>query len=155
VYIRGSANNIRAKFSYKHICFLIDHTTKCVRIILVFNIRGIHFLSAPVNRKFTLHSAIETLHFLTYFKIISVSFNSEPETSQILLSLRTENGRPQLVNQLYTTWPSIALYSNQLRGFSPRANYTDRATAACRQKLCQLLLIEGCRMVSAVDPLRP
>jgi hypothetical protein len=23
--------------------------------------------------------------------------------------------------------------TNQLRGFSPRANYTDRATAACRQ----------------------
>jgi hypothetical protein len=26
---------------------------------------------------------------------------------------------------------------------SPRANYTDRATAACRRSNCQLLLIEG------------
>jgi hypothetical protein len=27
--------------------------------------------------------------------------------------------------------------------FSPQANYTDRATAACRRSQCQLLLIEG------------
>jgi hypothetical protein len=30
-----------------------------------------------------------------------------------------------------------------LRGLSPRANYTDRATAACRRSYCQLLRIEG------------
>jgi hypothetical protein len=28
-------------------------------------------------------------------------------------------------------------------GLSPRANYTDRATAACRRSDCQLLRIEG------------
>jgi hypothetical protein len=28
-------------------------------------------------------------------------------------------------------------------GLSPRANYTDRATAACRQSDCQLLRIES------------
>jgi hypothetical protein len=27
--------------------------------------------------------------------------------------------------------------------FSPQANYTDRATAACRRSYCQLLRIEG------------
>jgi hypothetical protein len=27
--------------------------------------------------------------------------------------------------------------------FSPQANYTDRATAACRRSQCQLLRIEG------------
>jgi hypothetical protein len=32
---------------------------------------------------------------------------------------------------------------NKLRGLSPRANYTDRATAACRRNDCQLLRIEG------------
>jgi hypothetical protein len=32
---------------------------------------------------------------------------------------------------------------NKLRGLSPRANYTDRATAACRRSDCQLLRIEG------------
>jgi hypothetical protein len=31
----------------------------------------------------------------------------------------------------------------KLRGFSPQANYTYRATAACRRSECQLLRIEG------------
>jgi hypothetical protein len=33
--------------------------------------------------------------------------------------------------------------TNKLHGLSLRANYTDRATAACRQSDCQLLRIEG------------
>jgi hypothetical protein len=32
---------------------------------------------------------------------------------------------------------------NKLRGLSPQANYTDRATAACRRSYYQLLRIEG------------
>jgi hypothetical protein len=32
--------------------------------------------------------------------------------------------------------------TNKLHGLSPRANYTDRATAACRRSDCQLLRIE-------------
>jgi hypothetical protein len=32
---------------------------------------------------------------------------------------------------------------NKLRGPNPRANYTDRATAACWRSQCQLLRIEG------------
>jgi hypothetical protein len=37
------------------------------------------------------------------------------------------------------------LYSSKtkLHGLSPRANYTDRATAACRRSDCQLLRIKG------------
>jgi hypothetical protein len=31
----------------------------------------------------------------------------------------------------------------KLQGLSPRANYTDRATAACRRRDCQLVRIEG------------
>jgi hypothetical protein len=31
----------------------------------------------------------------------------------------------------------------KLHSLSPRANYTDRATAACRRSDCQLLRIEG------------
>jgi hypothetical protein len=31
----------------------------------------------------------------------------------------------------------------KLHGLSPRANYTDRATAGCRRSDCQLLQIEG------------
>jgi hypothetical protein len=34
-------------------------------------------------------------------------------------------------------------YKKKLHGLSPRANYTDRATAACRRSDCQILRIEG------------
>jgi hypothetical protein len=37
----------------------------------------------------------------------------------------------------------IILSEKKLHGLSPRANYTDRATAACRRSDCQLLRIEG------------
>jgi hypothetical protein len=33
--------------------------------------------------------------------------------------------------------------TNKLHGLSPRANYTDRATAACQRNDCQLLRIKG------------
>jgi hypothetical protein len=32
------------------------------------------------------------------------------------------------------------------------ANYTDRATAACRRSYCQILADIGCRVVSTTDP---
>jgi hypothetical protein len=35
------------------------------------------------------------------------------------------------------------LHSEILHGLSPRANYIDRATSACRRSDCQLLRIEG------------
>jgi hypothetical protein len=40
--------------------------------------------------------------------------------------------------------------TNKLRGFSPQANYTDRATAAL--KLIPTLADRGCRAVSATNP---
>jgi hypothetical protein len=48
------------------------------------------------------------------------------------------------VNLNYTLM--IFLYLNdkkELHGLSPRANYTDRATAACRRSDCQLFRIKG------------
>jgi hypothetical protein len=39
----------------------------------------------------------------------------------------------------------------KLRGLSPQANYTDRATAACRAKLVSTFAVRGCRVVSAMD----
>jgi hypothetical protein len=50
--------------------------------------------------------------------------------------------RSQLV---YSVSSFSELLSNyfSLHGLSPRANYTDRATAACRRSDCQLLRIEG------------
>jgi hypothetical protein len=35
------------------------------------------------------------------------------------------------------------IQTNKLHGLSPRANYTDRATAACQRSDYQLLRIEG------------
>jgi hypothetical protein len=37
-------------------------------------------------------------------------------------------------------------------GLSPLENYTDRATAVCRQSYGQLLADRGCRVVSATNP---
>jgi hypothetical protein len=37
----------------------------------------------------------------------------------------------------------IYIKNLKLHGPSPRANYTDRATAACRRSDCQLVRIEG------------
>jgi hypothetical protein len=44
------------------------------------------------------------------------------------------------INILYTV---AQTQQNKLYGLSPRANYTDRATSACRRSDCQLLWIEG------------
>jgi hypothetical protein len=40
----------------------------------------------------------------------------------------------------------------KLHGLSPRANYTDRATAACRRSDSQLFADKGCQVVSVTDP---
>jgi hypothetical protein len=39
-----------------------------------------------------------------------------------------------------------------LHGLSPRANYTDRVTAACRRSDCQLFADRRCHVVSVTDP---
>jgi hypothetical protein len=41
------------------------------------------------------------------------------------------------------TWRKVLEQKKKLHGLSPRANYTDRATAACRRSDCQLVRIEG------------
>jgi hypothetical protein len=40
----------------------------------------------------------------------------------------------------------------KLHGLSPRANYTDRATAACQRSDCQLFADRGCHVVGVTDP---
>jgi hypothetical protein len=40
----------------------------------------------------------------------------------------------------------------KLHGQSARANYTDRATAACRRSDCQLLRIDGATWSAVSDP---
>jgi hypothetical protein len=54
-----------------------------------------------------------------------------------------------ILSVLAWLWEALMLRSrnstpkNKLHGLSPRANYTDRATAACRRSDCQLLRIKG------------
>jgi hypothetical protein len=43
----------------------------------------------------------------------------------------------------------------KLHGLSPRANHTDRATAACRRSDWQLFAHVGCHVVSVTDPYGP
>jgi hypothetical protein len=45
----------------------------------------------------------------------------------------------------------LSKQTNKLRGLSPQANYTDRATAAYRRSWCQLFADRVCRVVSATD----
>jgi hypothetical protein len=40
----------------------------------------------------------------------------------------------------------------KLHGLGPRANFTDRETAACRRSDCQLSADRGCHVVSVMDP---
>jgi hypothetical protein len=43
------------------------------------------------------------------------------------------------------------LSEKKLHGLSPRANYADRATSACRRSDCQLFTDRGCHVVSVTD----
>jgi hypothetical protein len=45
-----------------------------------------------------------------------------------------------------------SVHKKKLHDLSPRANYTDRATAACWQSDCQHFADRGCHVVSLTDP---
>jgi hypothetical protein len=47
---------------------------------------------------------------------------------------------------------SYVAKKTKLHGLSPRANRTDRATAACRRSDCRLFADRGCHVVSVTDP---
>jgi hypothetical protein len=48
-----------------------------------------------------------------------------------------------VINSISAFSDNILVVEKKLHGLSPRANYTDRATAVCRRSNCQLLRIEG------------
>jgi hypothetical protein len=83
----------------------------------------------------------------THTHTVSTVTSSMPLVGNGLHSSRFPDGRrPQLPdsysNSSQRLNPSSPL-TNTLHGLSPRSNYTDRATAACRRSDCQLLRIEG------------
>jgi hypothetical protein len=56
---------------------------------------------------------------------------------------------PTAVTQRHVVNGSI---QNKLRGLSPQANYTDRATGGMSPKLVPTFADKGCRVVSVTDP---
>jgi hypothetical protein len=65
---------------------------------------------------------------------------------QVLLGLASAVFLRLEPNRLMLSIGLLRLYinkKNKLHGLSPRANYTDRATAACRRSGCQLLRTKG------------
>jgi hypothetical protein len=56
---------------------------------------------------------------------------------------RSRAGPPRTLNCHWYSVIGFKNKQNKLHGLSPRANYTDRATAACRRSDFQLLRIEG------------
>jgi hypothetical protein len=68
-----------------------------------------------------------------------------------------ESKPTNIYGQFFPVLEVSAKLKTKLHGLSPRANYTDRATAACQRSDCQLLRIEGakwsaCQVVSVTDP---
>jgi hypothetical protein len=55
-----------------------------------------------------------------------------------------------MYHHLYYYLLLLLLVIIKLRGLSPQANYTDRATAAVRE-VVQTFVVRGCYVVSATD----
>jgi hypothetical protein len=63
--------------------------------------------------------------------------------------LNTAKAQQLAVGRLILT---INYVNKRLHGLSPRANYTDRATAACRRSDWQIFVDRGCHVVSVTNP---
>jgi hypothetical protein len=86
-------------------------------------------------------------HWNYYESRISWLYNSDETICAIhydvsLFQQKMENRKLPLTPRFGRIW-NCAKNCIKLHGLSPRANYTDRATAACRRSDCQLLRIEG------------
>jgi hypothetical protein len=83
-----------------------------------------HFPGLPANETHCIKTIIQILYSSSYFNLC---FN------QILY---------YCVSYMIMSYCIFTTKKKKLHGLSPRANYTDRATAACRRSDCQLLRIE-------------
>jgi hypothetical protein len=99
-------------------------------------------MSQPRWNKFQILTPLE---FSKYATVVVIS------REQQLCLKSCLNGRhsPCYCTIYYHVWVlccnrlTLHLKKTKLHGLSPWANYTDRATAACRRSDCQLLRIEG------------
>jgi hypothetical protein len=64
-------------------------------------------------------------------------FSLHPAVSQVYINVFVSSC--QVIGRIIQLWST----TKKLHVLSPRANYTDRAIAACRRSDCQLLRIEG------------
>jgi hypothetical protein len=71
------------------------------------------------------------------------TFGGEAVEKHFESRLLTYARHVSLRTNCYDVWKNYSNIKKKLHGLSPRANYTDRATAACRRSDCQLLRIEG------------
>jgi hypothetical protein len=76
------------------------------------------------------------MHTRLQLKNVNLSFETHKNEQEESIKVSSENQQGK----------------KKLHGPSPRANYTGRATAACRRSNCQLLRIKGCHVVSVADP---
>jgi hypothetical protein len=74
------------------------------------------------------------------YKSIENACTAFPHAGALPTTTRTSSTpRRRTVMSKYSSYTTI----RPLRDLSPRANYTDRATAACQRSQCQLSRIEG------------
>jgi hypothetical protein len=92
-----------------------------------------------------MENAVSCIAHITFTSILHVAHSSMCFVQNIQNHTRL---RPQLVKEkeiavLRVITVQVSTLTTKLHGLSPRANYTDRVTAACRRSDCQLLRIVG------------
>jgi hypothetical protein len=95
-------------------------------------------LSFRFSHQFCKHSLVT---YMCYMPRSSRLSHELPD--MFIFALSTNYEIPRCVRRSFLYLYDPRLTKTKLHGQSPRANYTDRATAACRISDCQLLRIEG------------
>jgi hypothetical protein len=80
---------------------------------------------------------------LKFYKYATMQTNGGLSVGIVRLRTKATELVGWLVLLCYYGFTRYPIPCIKLHGLSPRANYTDRATAACRRSDCQLLQIKG------------
>jgi hypothetical protein len=92
-------------------------------------------ISSTIISSHNVEYCVWTIIFFKWACVISIWSGYEPLQGLVTYFLKAT------VSALNSV--IITKTKTKLHGLSPRANYTDRATVACRRSDCQLLRIEG------------
>jgi hypothetical protein len=90
--------------------------------------------------------------FIVFYVILCIDNNPEKGWSPVQGALPTFNNIQKQVTRGFHGSPMLQKGGKKLHGLSRRANYTDRATAACRRSDYQLFADRGCHVVNVTDP---